>query len=197
MNEPDHGGGGREEFDVSLTPEAWLDRLKGGDRAAAMTGLLHLFRGKLLRLLYVRVWDKHVAEDLLQDVCIKVLSKCGSHKSGQPVWPWLRTIAVRTAIDHGRRRRPEETLTEAAQDEFLCNLEEPDARLLREADQDQLKRALARLKPMFREIIILYYFGDTTRPEIARLLGIPVGTVNSRWSAAMQCLRDDLVEPNP
>jgi RNA polymerase sigma factor (sigma-70 family) len=88
-----------------------------------------------------------------------------------------------------RRQGPEKALAAAP---------EPKPDIEEEADaaerRTQIRAAVAELPEQQREALLLAYFGGYTQREIASLVGIPIGTVNTRMAAGMRRLRDDLRE---
>jgi RNA polymerase sigma-70 factor (ECF subfamily) len=59
-------------------------------------------------------------------------------------------------------------------------------------ERERLDKAFARLSPEHRAVVVLYYYRDLAAAEIARALGIPVGTVNSRLHYGTRALRAEL-----
>jgi RNA polymerase sigma-70 factor, ECF subfamily len=107
----------------------------------------------------------------------------------------LYRIAVNSLITEYRRRRTRSntersrTLSEERQS---VKPESPDERLLRDERVRQVQQALANLSAEHRTILVLREFENCDYEEIARLLGIPVGTVRSRLHRARLELRDEL-----
>jgi len=130
--------------------------------------------------------DRELASDAAQDAFLRARAATHRFDRRRPVEPWLVRIAVNRAIDLVRARR-----REAGEDA----LPEPfafDPPLAEEA----LHEALRRLGPERRAVIALHYWLDYTTPEIAEVLGVPLGTVNSRLARALRDLRLDLEARN-
>ena len=100
----------------------------------------------------------------------------------RPFGPWLHRIVVNRAIDYARRRqlRAESELHEVGA--------EPPER----GDAEGLAGAIARLPPEQRAVIVLRHLLDYTPGEIADLLDLPRGTVNSRLRRGLDALRAEL-----
>jgi RNA polymerase sigma factor (sigma-70 family) len=153
----------------------------------------------LYAFLRYRTGDPVVAEDLLADTCERVLRsrrrydpRKGSAKT------WLYAIALNCLHDHHRRRAGESKALEqvaagalAATDyEDIDHFAEP--RFDELADTGSLEHALATLSGPEREAISLRYGAELTLPEIAKLTGEPLTTVESRVRRALEKLRDAL-----
>jgi len=153
----------------------------------------------LFAFLRYRTGDTTLAEELLADTCERALRarrrfdpRKGSAKT------WLYAIALNALHDHARRRAGEGRALErvAAGPDFGPGgeLEEIDELADRElddvADRDQLERSLATLSGEEREAISLRFGADLTVPEIAKLTGEPLTTVESRVYRALDKLRE-------
>jgi RNA polymerase sigma-70 factor, ECF subfamily len=129
------------------------------------------------------VLDAHEAEDITQESFAKAYRARTRYRPTAPPGAWLHRIAVNAAISHLRRRRLARLLPmrlyQAPDDR---DYERSEARGLCEA-------ALAQLSPQLRAGVVLHYFHDYSREEIARILGIPSGTVASRMAKAMSIMR--------
>jgi RNA polymerase sigma-70 factor (ECF subfamily) len=131
------------------------------------------------RAAYAVTWRRELANDVAQEAFVRAATR-GRFDASRPFGPWVTRIAVNLAIDELRReRRLSPEALEAAG-------EAPP-----EAD-DSVVRAVARLEPDRRTIVVLHYWLDFQTPEIAELLGLPQGTVASRLSRALDQLRIDL-----
>jgi len=138
---------------------------------------------RLLRTAYLLTRDWATAEDLLQAALVK-LWFAWPRVEGDPE-AYVRRIIVTTHVSWRRRlwRR------EVAQ-EYLPEPSTADE-ATRHADRDALWRALHRLGPRQRAILVLRYFEDLPDAEIASLLGVTATTVRSQASRALARLRDE------
>ena len=108
--------------------------------------------------------------------------------------PWLLTIVRNTCYTWMRRNRPHELVADG--DEAVGLVEDgapsPEAQLVREADAARLSRAIERLRPEYREVLILREYEGLSYKEIAAVTGASLGTVMSRLSRARQRLYESL-----
>ncbi len=141
---------------------------------------------RVWRAAYAVAGDRELASDAAQDAFIRTGAALHRFDRRRPIEPWLVRIAVNRAIDLVRARR-----REAAGGEL------PEAFAFDPPLADEsLHDALQQLGPERRAVIALHYWLDYTTPEIAEVLGVPVGTVNSRLARALRDLRLDLEERN-
>lgn len=134
--------------------------------------------------------DASAAEETVQEVMLEIWLK--SRRGGPDrrcPEAWATTIARRRAIDRGRadhsRSRRERLVLERRQDQVELVSEDVMVRF----DREQVVTALAVVNDKQREAIVLAYFGDHTYAEVARLLGIPLGTVKQRIRDGMARMR--------
>jgi RNA polymerase sigma-70 factor (ECF subfamily) len=138
------------------------------------------------RAAYLVVADPSAAEDIAQESFLAAIRALDRFDRGRPFGPWLHRITVNRAIDHARARalRRESALAPAA--EPIA----PDPDTI----SDQMLAALAGLPPEHRAVIVLRYVLEYTPGEIAEMLGLPRGTVNSRLRRGLDRLRPAIEE---
>jgi RNA polymerase sigma-70 factor (sigma-E family) len=132
---------------------------------------------QLLRSAYLLTGDLHRAEDLVQEALTKVALRWSRLAEGNPTAYALRIIA-RDNISWWHRRR--DVPTDSFRDSGASD--EPEIALV-------VRRALARLTPAQRAVLVLRHFDDLTEGETADVLGVSIGTVKSQNSAALARLR--------
>ena len=133
----------------------------------------------------------HDAEDVFQDVAVRVWKHLGERPRLRDDRAWLMTIAYRAYLDHQARRPPanvplfddDEALSRAGSDRDPVAIAERAelARLVNEA--------VAGLSPLLREVIVLHYTGGLSLRQVAAATGASIGTVKSRLNAGLEQLR--------
>jgi RNA polymerase sigma-70 factor (ECF subfamily) len=146
------------------------------------------------------VRDPSLAEDVVQDAVVRAWKYFASFR-GQSGRPWLLQIVRNTAYSHLKAQWRDKTVSLSeprAPEEEGVDMELPDPRLDPEATLSQrqdisaLDAALNALPAALRECIILREVEQLSYKEIARIAGVPIGTVMSRLSRARQALRSAL-----
>lgn len=170
-----------DDEDVAL-----VKAMAAGDRAAMAT-LYDRHCQFLLGLALRIVRERREAEDLLHDVCLEAwrCAKDFDPKRGR-VRTWLAIRMRSRALDHQKSAR----VSRNAGDGGLELV--PDDRERVSPDHTRVRAALAELAPEQRRVLELAYFEGLSCSEIAARISIPIGTVKSRLSAAMQKLREQL-----
>ncbi len=146
------------------------------------------------------------AEDVAQTVFIRAYRALNRFRGDATFSTWLYRIAVNTASSAlARRRRSEEVSLDddngdGQRSSILSHLEAPQSPLrdvIRHELQAQLNAALQRLSESHRIVVVLHDIEGLQHDEIARILGVPVGTVRSRLFYARQQLQKELSEFAP
>jgi RNA polymerase sigma-70 factor (ECF subfamily) len=183
---------GSVETDLAL-----LDRIARRDAGAV--GELYDRHARILHGLIWRILrDTHEAEEVLQDVFVRVWKKGDTYDPvlGTPL-AWLVRIARNGAIDRLRARRSRPVT--AVDDEAIAAVRTDEAvtpnpeRLASASEQGRAVRAaLARLAPEQRVLIEHAYFLGYTQSELAERFSLPLGTVKTRVRTGMLAMRDYL-----
>ncbi|MBN8489673.1 MAG: sigma-70 family RNA polymerase sigma factor [Burkholderiales bacterium] len=179
----------------------WLARVALGDRAA-FRSLYDAVGGRLLGVILRINRDRVQAEDLLQEVFVKIWGAAASFDAqrAQPL-TWMTAIARNRAIDSLRRRQAEpawvSTLgADAASDDLIDTLPSdgpgPQDLLARALEDGAVRTCLGGLRAEQQQSLALAFYDGLTHPELARHLGQPLGTVKSWLRRGLQALRSCL-----
>ena len=137
------------------------------------------------------VRNPHDAEDVAQEACMRALSFFDSFHGGDGRG-WLLAIVRNTCYTWLHKNREHE-LSALDPDEHAAAERNPEQAQLQKADAETLRRAMEELPVEFREVLVLRELEEMPYKELARVLGIPIGTVMSRLARArkklLECLR--------
>lgn len=161
------------------------------DDKRVYTALVRPHIAALHRVAWRWTRDRQAAEDLVQDVLLKVVDHIAEMRAIEQLRPWLVKIMYRRFVDLYRKdlRSPVERADAADPDQSAG----PDPIEALEWQQ-LLAGALAQLEPDHRDVIVLHDVEGYTGPEVAAILEINEGTVKSRLHRARERLRN-LVDP--
>jgi RNA polymerase sigma-70 factor, ECF subfamily len=166
-----------------------IEQARRGD-PLAWEKLVVRYSKRIYNLCYRFVERADQAEDLTQDVFVKVFRNLNNYKpeTGSFV-TWLMSVSRNLLIDHYRQSKDERATVSASGDEeeeqsFLetlpTNTPSPEAEMDRLEKVATLKKGLSKLSPELREAVILRDIEELSYQEIGTILGIPDGTVKSR-----------------
>jgi len=144
--------------------------------------------------LYIRrmTGHDHEAEDVLQEVWLRVIRGIAKLRDGSRLRGWLFGIARRVLMDRLRRRYVAPPLDDLDAVDVAADVDPID----READLAALDLALDTLPLAERDLLTLFYLRDLSLAELADALSVPVGTVKSRLFRARNLLRAAIQERN-
>ena len=151
--------------------------------ASGIEALFRLHWPRAFRAAYLVVHDAAAAEDIAQEAFLAAVRNLDRFDRGRPFGPWLQRIVVNRAIDWTRARQ---LRAEAELHDTLAAADET-----RPIDESLLG-ALAALPAEHRAVIVLRHLLEYTPGEIAELLGIPRGTVNSRLRRGLDSLEEQV-----
>jgi RNA polymerase sigma-70 factor (ECF subfamily) len=164
-----------------------IEQARKGD-PAAWERLVILHSKRIYNLCYRFLGRVDQAEDLTQEIFIKVFRNLGSYnpETGQFV-TWIMSVGRNLLIDHYRQSKDDRVTVSTDENEEFSVLDtvpsnqlSPETELEREERAILLRRALARLPPQLKEAVILRDLEELTYEEIGEVLKVPEGTVKSR-----------------
>jgi RNA polymerase sigma-70 factor, ECF subfamily len=138
-----------------------------------------------------RVEDEDTAEDILQDVFIRIHAHIHELRDENHLEGWMYSIARRAIIDHYRSRKVTGELLEDLPDEDPRREEEPDAAM---ELAGSLREMVEALPEPYREALLLTEFGNLTQVEMAEKLGISLSGAKSRVQRGRQKIKDLLMQ---
>ena len=179
-----------------MGPESDVARLWRGD-LDALLALISRYQNRLYRYLLRLVREPAEAEDLFQQVWLRVAERIRAFDPNRNFDAWLFTLARNLAIDHLRRIRPEsldepvsENASAGTAGERLVSKEPPPIdRVLERERASRLTAALVGLPVVYREVLSLRFEEEMKLEEIAQVLGTPLSTVKSRLRRSLEQLR--------
>jgi RNA polymerase sigma-70 factor (ECF subfamily) len=175
----------QDETEESSHGDATLVRAAQRGSEKAVEALFRRHWRRAHRAAYLIVRDADAAEDIAQEGFLAAVRALDRFDRRRPFRPWLHRIVVNRAIDHARARALRREVGEGAIGEPAAA--DPEGGL----DPD-LSAALAELDPEQRAAIVLRYLLEYTPGEIARMLDLPRGTVNSRLRRGLDHLAASL-----
>jgi len=175
--------------------ELIVDYLAGQE--TVLPYLINRYLKSVYRFVFSLVQDESVADDLTQDVFVKVWKKLKSYNSKYSFKTWLFTIARNTTTDYLRKRKDlvfsdfndkdgDNIILDTLADDALL----ADEMFAQEQDLAELNKVLREMPSLYKEVLILKYSNDLTLEEISTILKRPIETVKSQHRRGLLHLKE-------
>jgi RNA polymerase sigma factor (sigma-70 family) len=161
-----------------------VDRARRGDRQA-FAELARASGARLDATARLILRDPELAQDAVQETLIRAWRSLPGLRDPATFDHWLHSLVAHACIDLIRKRRRRVIEVE------LTEIHDPPVHdaLGHVAERDLLDRALARLDPDARAVVVLHLYLDLPLPKVAAMLGIPIGTAKSRLHRSIGAMR--------
>lgn len=154
---------------------------------AAFAKIYESYFDKIYRYLVLRIGDRTEAEDLTQQVFIKVVQRIGSFNwRGAPFSAWLFRIAHNQMVDYVRQRSKRQPLT---LDESVVGQDDPQRTLEVRLDLERVLKAAKKLTRAQQEVISLRFSADLSTREVAKIMNKSEGAIKALQHSAIKVLR--------
>jgi RNA polymerase sigma factor (sigma-70 family) len=183
----------------NLTDQQLIHLYMEGDANALATIVLR-YKDKIYTSIYLLVKDKYLAEDIFQDVFIRIIDtlKGGRYTDEGKFLPWAMRIAHNMCVDHFRKVKRTPTIkTSEDRDIFeVLNFSEPgaDHKMMNGQSHDRVRKMVDMLPEDQREVIILRHYADLSFKEIADLTQCSINTALGRMRYGLINLRKMMTE---
>ncbi len=184
---------------TTMNDQQLLHLYMNGDSDALST-LITRYKDKVFTSIYLLVKDRYLAEDIFQDVFIRVIDRLntGKYTDEGKFLPWIMRIAHNLCVDHFRKVKRTPTIkTSDDKDIFeVLNFSEAgvDDRIMKEQTSDRVKRMIDMLPEDQREVIIMRHFADLSFKEISALTNCSINTALGRMRYGLINLRKMMTE---
>ena len=180
-----------------------IQRILQGDEDA-FSPLVTKYQKRVHALVWRKIGDFHIAQEITQDAFLKAYQKLGTLKNHAQFPGWLYVIAANLCSDWFRKNPlPEQSLevtdiSEVNQVSYSRYVAEKQATETDETRRGIVKKLLQKLPESERTVMTLYYLGEMTIKAISEFLGVSPNTVKSRLSRARNRLKkeEDMIQQN-
>jgi RNA polymerase sigma-70 factor (ECF subfamily) len=155
--------------------------LEARDYHAAFEWLLEHFRDKVFRLACGLLQDESQAEDMTQDIFLRIWKGLPGYHGQASLSTWIYAIARNACFTELKRRaaRPTVSLDDPGWEHAANSLPAPRPADAEAGAESDVRVLLARLPEKYRQVITLFYLEQKAYDEVAALLGMPLGTVKT------------------
>ncbi len=184
---------------MDLVAASLIKRAKRGE-VGAFAELVDAYKDKIFAFLYRMTGNREDANDLAQEVFIRVYSSLHTFDHDMRFSPWIYRIAQNLAIDFLRKQKKTVYLDDQpGQDNDMlwqveCQSPGPEEMTELHDLRVVLEVALRELAPMYRMVLLLRFAHDMSYEDIAKVTELPITTVKTRLHRAREALRQALIE---
>jgi len=184
---------------INLTDQQLVHLYIDGNTNALAT-LVNRYKERIYTSIYLLVKDKYMAEDLFQDVFIRIIDtlKGGRYTDEGKFLPWALRIAHNMCVDHFRKiKRSPSIKTSDDRDIFeVLNFSEPSAenKMIQTQSHERVRKMIDMLPEDQREVIILRHYADLSFKEIADLTKCSINTALGRMRYGLINMRKMMIE---
>jgi len=177
-----------------LSDQELINRYVGGDENAFKI-LLNRHKSKIYTPIYLFVKDKALAEDIFQEVFIKIVDtlRRGKYNHEGKFLQWASRIAHNLCVDHHRRNKRRAVISPSEDfdifDVLRLSDEGPETCLIRSETHEKLRGLLDLLPEEQREVVILRHYADMSFKEISGLTRVSINTALGRMRYALLNIR--------
>lgn len=191
-------------MDYASVEDRKLAEMAAEGREAAYRELLSRYERPVYSLILRMVGDAALAEDLAQEAFVKAFNAIDRYDPSYKFSSWIFKIANNRAIDHLRKKEVETVSIEGSPNATNPE-EEEESRIMLESREESpekyaesrelgghIERAIEKLKPEYRSVILLRHVEGHSYDEIADILELPLGTVKTYIHRARARLKEEL-----
>ena len=180
-----------------------IQRVLQGDQDA-FSPLVEKYQKGVHALVWRKIGDFHIAQEITQDAFFRAYQKLGTLKNHNQFAGWLYVIAAHLCADWFRKNPPPEQslevtdMSEVNEVSYSRYVAEKQAAEADEARREVVKKLLQKLPESERTVMTLYYLGEMTIKAISEFLGVSPNTIKSRLSRARDRLKkeEDMIRQN-
>ena len=171
-----------------------MDQIEEWPNTAAFEAIFHRYKDLIFKTAFSLMGNSQDAEDVLQEVFIKVYKSVGNFQGGETEFKaWLRRTTINQCLSNRRRQKPSRSFDQLSDEGFDPSPSEssisPEILCLAKEEREEVQRIIRCLDEKHYVAMVLRYYLDLSYKEIAEALQIPVGTVRSRLHNAIKTIR--------
>jgi RNA polymerase sigma-70 factor (ECF subfamily) len=179
--------------------EELVGRAKRGDRKS-FEALVERHKRMVFNIAWRILRNRENAEDAAQEAFLRAFRSVGTFRGQAAFSSWLYQITTNTCLSFADSAYVRRTVGRSEEDLQGSDRQLPDGDTspeeiaAREDFGERIRGLVEKLPPMYRAVVTLYYLNDQSYREVAKILGIPLGSVKTRLHRAKRLLRECVLE---
>jgi RNA polymerase sigma factor (sigma-70 family) len=180
-----------------MTDEQLIDRVRQG-HSDAYRVLIERHKSYIYTLVYRMIPHKETAEDLTQEVFVKLFRSLAHFRGDAKFTTWLYRMTTNLVTDFRRsqKRKPYEALLDKMKGWFTDAREQPEEMAMMKDEQERMQALLSELPDKYRLIMYLYHYKQFSYQEMSEVTGLPMKTLETRLYRGKAMLKEKWLEVN-
>jgi len=163
------------------------------DREELLIELMDRYGQDILQLVYSYVKNHAVAEELTQEIFLKIYERIDTYQQRSSLKTWIWRIAINHCKDYLRSWNYRKiVISETLAKESVTKRETVEAEVIQRDEEDLLAKEVMNLPMKYREVIYLHYFAELTIKEMEGITGVNQNTLKTRLKRAKEILQTKL-----
>ena len=164
--------------------------------AEAFAPLINMYEQQLFSYLIRRTGNRETAEDLFQEILIKIWRSFPKYQKKEKFGSWVFSIAHNLTVDSFRKKKVRSIVSQTEDLEEIPHTDNPVEKVEKDEQRKMLSNALSQLSEKQKEVFLLRQHGEMTFKEIAAFTNQPINTVLSHMNYAVKKLKRVLRKEN-
>ena len=164
--------------------------------AEAFAPLMNMYKQQLFSYLIRRTMNRETAEDLFQEILIKIWRNLPKYQKKEKFGSWVFSIAHNLTVDSFRKKKVRSIISQTEDLEEMRHTDNPLEKVEKDEQRKMLSNALLQLSEKQKEVFLLRQHGEMTFKEIAAYTNQPINTVLSHMNYAVKKLKRVLRKKN-
>lgn len=185
-------------YNMPVSPQEITEiamKIGKGDHES-FAGIVEEYKGFVYNFSSQMSGSKELALDLTQEIFLRVFSQLSKYKPDFPFKSWLGRVAYTTTLNYLRKKRETiaiESLASEMPFEVRDDKDTPEEAFLEKVTKESVTKAISMLKPELRAVVVLCGIEGIDTSSAASMLGIPEGTVKSRFWRAKEDMKQHIL----
>lgn len=156
--------------------------------------IIDRYKDAIFRMVYMHIGDFHKAEDITQEIFIKIFKNLSKFRGDSSIFTWIYKITINTISTYAKRSR---TMADMLSVDYMEDLPDDDwdeEKLIEGLRNSSVISLIQRLPDKYKEVLILYYYQDLKVEDICSIINEPQGTIKSKLHRGRNMLKDMLLK---
>lgn len=169
--------------------DAVIARMKRGE-ISALEEVFDVYGSRVFGVCFGILGNRDEAEDASQEIFLRAFRQTVKFSGQARYSTWLFRLAANYTLNHARASRRRKRLSESLLEETVSTVSAPDSAAIVSERRDAVAELLQQIPPKHRQVLVLREMEGLSYAELAKVLGVPIGTVTSRLIRGRKKLRD-------